>query len=143
MNNIKEILEEMKTSMPLLKKGMIFETINSIYPTPMMDKFKKNISYKNVTFTKPLACNKKDKENFLKEDSPLKDFFKETSRGDFLEVLEIKGEYAICKNCSMKKEILNEFYKNEKVIISNYDIIIGNVKIYRRKIDKFFNDAEE
>lgn len=103
-----------------------------------MPKEKRNLNYNGASFTKPLACNRKDKEKYVKEDSPLTDFFKEKTRGDFLEVLEIKNDVAYCRNVSLKEDIAEEFYKDETIKITYNDLAAGSVKIYRRKIDKFF-----
>jgi len=138
IHTIQTLLEELKEGLPTLKKGMIFETLKSIFPTSEMPKEKRNLNYKGASFTKPLACNRKDKENYVKENSPLSDFFKEKTRGDFLEVVEVKGDTAYCVNVSLNENISEEFYKNETIQITYNDLAAGSVKIYRRKIDKFF-----
>jgi len=135
---IQTLLDELKEGLPTLTKGMIFETQKTIFPTSNLPKGKRNIIYKDISFTKPLACNKKDKDNYFKEDSPISDFFKETSRGDFLEVIKVENKTAYCKNLSLNEEIKEEFYKNELVPITYDDVASGIVKLYRRKIDKFF-----
>lgn len=137
---IQTLLEELKEGLPELKQGMIFETHKSIFPSPETPKENRNITYRESSFTKPLACNKKDKENYVKENSPAADFFAETSRGDFLRVEEIKNNIAYCTNLSMTEDIKDEFYKEELIPITYNDIAAGKVKIYRRNIEKFFNN---
>lgn len=136
---IQTLLEELKEGLPTLKEGMIFETHKSIFPSMDTPKENRNITYKELSFTKPLACNRKDKENYLKENSPAADFFKETSRGDFLRVEKIEDDIAYCLNLSLEESIKNEFYNKELVPITYNDIAAGKVKVYRRNIEKFFN----
>lgn len=135
---IKTLLEELKDNLVSFKKGMIFETVKSIFPTTEIPRNKRNIVVENISFTKPLACNKKDKENYIKENSPVSSFFKETKRGDFLEVVEIKNDIAYCRNLSLKEDILKKYYKNELIKISYDELINGSIKLYRRNIQKFF-----
>jgi len=135
---IKTLLEELKENLVTFKNGMIFETIKSIFPTTEVPKNKRIVEFNKISFTKPLACNKKDKENYLKEDSPVANFFKENKRGDFLQVVEVKNEIAYCKNLSLKEEISKKYYKDELIKITYDDLISGNIKLYRRNIQKFF-----
>lgn len=136
---IETLLEELKEGLPAFKKGMIFETHKTIFPDLSTPKEKRNITYNDSSFTKPLACNRKDKENYVKEESPAANFFKEITRGDFLRVEKIKNEVAYCVNVSLKEEIKKEFYK-DLIPITYNDIASGKVKIYRRNIERFFKD---
>lgn len=131
---IGELLEEIRNSLPKFKKGLILETIVSIYPTNGEGK----ISYGNISFTKPMALSRKDKQKIVKENSPLKGFFREFTRGDFLKVIDVIDGKAVCLNVSIKKEIRDGFYKNEYITIEQKDLIDGTVKPYRRKIEKFY-----
>lgn len=135
---IKTLLEEMKTELPKFKKGMVFETLQTFFPKSNVPKENRNVFFREQSFTKPLACSRKDKENYIKEDSPVSYFFKETTRGDFLEIKEVKNGIALCENLSLKNDIREEFYKNELIEIKYNDLVNGLVRIYRRKIDKFF-----
>lgn len=137
---IQALLDELKERSPTFKQGMIFETQKTIFPSNEIPKEKRNITYKEVSFTKPLACNKKDKENYIKENSPAASFFKETTRGDFLIIENIKDKVAFCRNLSLKENVVEEFYKDELIPITYKDVSIGKVKIYRRKIAKFFGE---
>ena len=91
-----------------------------------------------VVCTSPMANNRKAKTQFIKQKSPIGDFFEEVTRGDFLKVIEVNGEIARCVNISLKEDIIEEFYKDETVNISIDMIIEGHIKQYRRKVDKFF-----
>lgn len=137
---INQILKELKEEIPSFKKGMIFETLQTFFPEQEKLREEKNISIENHSFTKPLACSRKDKEKYIKEESPIADFHQENTRGDFLRAVKINKEKGIayCSNISLKESIRNKYYLNELIPITYEDIISGKVKIYRRKIDKFF-----
>jgi len=137
-HTIQALLDELREGIPSFKEGMIFETHKSIFPDEKIPKEKRNVSFGGSSFTKPLACNRKAKEKYLKEESPVLNFFKETSRGDFLIIKKINNKVAYCKNLSLKETIAEEFYKDELIPIALNDVLIGKVKIYRRKIEKFF-----
>jgi len=128
-----ELLEELKEDLPNLKKGMVFETITTFFD----ESADKNIIIEDQKFTKPLACSKKDKEKYLKEDSPISKFHRETKRGDFLRVVKINKGIALCENLSLKDTIKEKYYK-DLINITYNDVIFGKVKIYRRNTDKFF-----
>jgi hypothetical protein len=129
----------MKEQFPGFKKGQIFETIKSIYPKSTIDKKKKNIKYNGRVFTKPLALSKKDKNLLVKESSDLLSFFNDITRGDFLQIIETDGKKAVCKNLSFRENIREAFYNDKEsfVTISYDDLAMGNVKMFRRKIDKY------
>jgi hypothetical protein len=140
---LQQLLDEVKQTIPSFQEGQIFETIKSIYPNIKISRNKRNINYKNISFTKPLASSRKAKENFLKEDSPLRDFYKNFSKGDFLLVIETNGKIAKCVNLSLKENIKENFYNNEEdYIFLDYTMIAnGTVKLFKRKnIDKYFID---
>jgi hypothetical protein len=138
---IRKLLKEVEERIPIVKEGMILETKSSIYPTlHSSSKECMNIMYKDKIFTKPLACTAKDKRNFIKDDSPISDFFLENTRGDFLKVVKIEGSKAKCINLSIKKEFLSKFYEDEYIIIDRKDLLYETVKPYKRKIDKFFKE---
>lgn len=137
---INQILKELKEETPSFKKGMIFETLFTFFPENSKPRDKKNIEINEHQFTKPLACSKKDKEKYIKENSPISEFHKEVTRGDFLKAVKINKEKGIvfCENLSLKENIKEKYYNNELIPIIYDDIISGKIKIYRRKIDKFF-----
>jgi hypothetical protein len=141
---IRTLLEELKEQFPGFKKNQIFETLKSIYPDSTIDKKKRNIKYNGRVLTKPLALNRKDKGILIKEESDLSKFFKEFSKGDFLKVVEVDGKKARCINLSMKKEICEEFYKDDEsfIIITFNDLAMGNVKQFKRKIDKYIKKGD-
>ncbi len=139
IQTINAILEELKNNLPSFKEGMVFETLETIFP---QDKGILNeesvVEYQGNSFTKPLAVNRKEKEKYFKEESPVSDFFEERTRGDFLRVVKInnKGE-ALCENLSIKKDIREQFY--DYIPINEEDLAKGKVKIYKRNIKKFFS----
>ena len=135
---LETLLEEIKNEIAPLKEGMIFETMKSIYPSADVAKEIKNITYKGKSFTKPLANTRKAKKQFIKEGSPIADFINETTRGDFLKVISVDDGIAKCVNVSMTEAIIERFYKDEFIDISIDSIVDGNIKQYRRKVDKFF-----
>lgn len=138
---LEQLLDEMKSTTPTFKVGQLFETLKSVYPDVHVPRCKKNISYKGVSFTKPLANSRKAKESFLKEGSPLKDFFRNTSKGDFLQVVKVENKKAYCINLSIKEGIRESYYKNEYIVIDYTMIANGTVKPFKRKtIDKYFNN---
>ena len=140
---LQQLLDEVKQTIPSFEEGQIFETLKSIYPSPKIPREKRNITYKNISFTKPLASSRKAKENFIKENSPVADFFRNKSNGDFLQVMETDGKTAKCINLSLKKEIKEDYYSNEEdYIILDYTMIAnGTVKQFkRRNIEKYFTE---
>ena len=136
---IRTLLEEVKKTLPSFKEGQVFETLKPIYPTDKIPRTKKNIKIKNKVFTKPLAVDKKTKKNFIKQNSPLKKFFREFSRGDFLRVIKTDGTKAYCINESLKPSIRKKYYK-ELIEIDYNNLLNGDVKLYRRKLTKYFKE---
>jgi len=138
---LEQLLEEIKSTTPSFKVGQLFETIKSIYPDVRVPRSKKNITYKDVSFTKPLASSRKAKESFLKEQSPLSDFFRNTGKGDFLQVVKVENKKAYCVNLSIKEKFRERFYKEEYIVLDYMMIANGMVKPFKRKnIEKYFND---
>lgn len=137
---IGQILKELKEELPSFKKGMIFETLQTFFPDDKKPREEKNIVVNEQSFTKPLACSRKDKEKYIKENSPIADFHEEKTRGDFLRAVKINKEKGIayCSNISLKEAIQEQYYSNELIPITYDDIVAGKIKIYRRKIEKFF-----
>ena len=58
---LERLLEEVKSTTPSFKVGQLFETLKSIYPEVFIPRYKKNITYKGISFTKPLANSRKSK----------------------------------------------------------------------------------
>jgi hypothetical protein len=138
---LQQLLDEVKQTTPSFYEGQIFETLKSIYPSTKTPRYKKNITYKDISFTKPLASSRKAKENFIKEGSPVKDFFKNTTKGDFLRVVETDGKVAKCINLSLKEDIREDYYSNDEdnIIFDYFMIANGTVKHFKRKnVDKYF-----
>lgn len=140
-----KLLEELKKNIPALKVGMFFETIKSIYPDDTIDKKNKNIiNENNVIFTKPYALSRKEKIEILKEKSPLDEFIKERKRGDYLKIVKKENNIYYCKNISIHEEIIEKYYKDELVKITEKDIIDGVVKpIIRIRDSYLYNYMEE
>jgi len=111
---LQQLLDEVKQTTPSFYEGQIFET---------------------------LASSRKAKENFIKEGSPVKDFFKNTTKGDFLRVVETDGKVAKCINLSLKEDIREDYYSNDEdnIILDYFMIANGTVKHFKRKnVDKYF-----
>lgn len=142
---VRQILDELKETIPKFKKGMVFETLTTFFPEENVKREFKNIITEEIEFTKPLACCRKDKQKYIKENSPIKDFHRETTRGDFLKVVKVNKDkgIAFCINVSLKEEIGKKYYSEEFIPITFEDIFSGKVKIYRRNIEKFFKPKLE
>lgn len=125
--------------MPEFKVGQFLETLKPIYPiTESRDQ--RNIRIDGKEITKPLAVDKKTKREFIKHDSPFKDFFKNKTKGDLLQIVEVKNGTAKCVNLSLNEEIKERFYKNKFVFVSYEDLITGTVKQVKRNIDKYIKE---
>ena len=136
--NISVLLEELKDFH--FKEGQVFEILRDIYPsTPRVNVIK----YSNKYFTKPLGLCKKTKKTLLKEGDVIKDFFKESSRGDFIRVIAISndGKKATCENLSMKTEIKEAYYKDNFVLENEY-LRDGSLKICKRSINKYLAEKK-
>lgn len=137
---IRTLLEELKEKTPKFEINQIFETLKSIYPDSKINKENKNIILEGKEFTKPLVLNRKSKNNLLKENNPMTSFFRNFSKGDFLKVVEVKNKEAKCINISLKEKIRKKYYSNEEtkyIILTFNDIANGNVKMMKRKVDKY------
>lgn len=138
---LNELLEEVRSQHPRFEKGQYFEVLKSIYPDVSIGENVKNISIgENARATKPLACSSKAKREFKKDKSPFWKFFKENTRGDFLEIVETDGISATCINRSIKEQILDEHYSDDDmryIRITFDDVINSNVKRVYRGIKKY------
>lgn len=136
-----ELLEEIKKQTPKFEKGQYFEVLKSIYPDMSIGENVKNIVIEEgKKVTKPLACSSKAKKEFEKDKSLFCEFFKDNTRGDFLEIVETDGYNAVCINKSLKEEIVDKFYTNKSIRFINIkfeDVVIGNVKRVYRGINKY------
>jgi hypothetical protein len=133
-----ELLEEIKA--PKFEKGQFFEVLKSIYPNASINEEIKNIVINGNRITKPLACSSKAKKEFKKDKVVFGDFFKESTRGDFLEIIDTDGNKAICINRSLKEEVMKKYYNNESIkfiTIQIEDVISGNIKRVYRGVDKY------
>jgi len=132
---LKKLLEEAKNEITKIEKGQFLEVLKTIYPNETILSEHKNVTKDDIRITLPLAMSSKAKKEFERQDSFLKEFSKDTTRGDFLEVLEIKGNTAFCINKSLKEDILNKYYNNKsmKIIeIKLENVLNGEVrKVYR------------
>lgn len=138
---LEALLDEMKSTTPSFKVGQLFETLKPIYPDVRVPRSKKNITYKGISFTKPLASNRKAKERFLKEESPIADFYRNTSKGDFLQVKKVENKKAYCVNVSLKESFRKKYYEDEYIILDYMMIVDGTIKPFKRKnIEKYFNE---
>ena len=138
-HTINTLLEELKERIPRFEKNQIFETLKSVYPDSNIPKNKRNISFGGKVFTKPLAVCRKDKTNLIKDDSDMVKFFKNMTRGDFLQVVETDGKTAKCKNLSLNEGIRDKYYndKDSLITISFEEIANGTVRPFKRKVNKY------
>lgn len=138
---LNELLEEVRSQTPKFEKGQFFEVLKSIYPDVSIGEDIKNISIgENAKATKPLACSSKAKREFGKDKSPFYYFFKDNTRGDFLEIVETDGFSAKCVNRSIKQKVLEEHYSDDEmkyITIKFEDILNSNVKRVYRGIKKY------
>lgn len=137
---LKEILEEIK--IPDFHVGQFFEIKRSVFPDSEYPKSKKNISFGNISFTKPLASSKKDKEEYFKKGSPLADFYCNDRKGDIIEVVGIENGKAKCLNRSMKKEALDKYYKDDYVFVTKEMVIEGEARPIVRNAKKLLIEAQ-
>jgi len=137
IHTINSLLEELKEKFPHFEKNQIFETLKSVYPDSSIPKEQRNISFGGKFFTKPLAASRRDKMNFVKEKSDIVGFFKNTTRGDFIQVVETNGKTAKCINLSLNEDIRSKYYRDSYINIGFEDIANGTVKPFRRKVDKY------
>lgn len=136
---INTLLEELKERFPRFEKNQIFEIIKSVYPDSSIPKNKRNISFNGKIFTKPLAVSRRDKAVFIKENNKMTSFFKNLSRGDFIQVIETDGKTAKCVNLSLKEDVKQKYYNDEVSLIelTFEDIANGTVRPFKRKVDKY------
>ena len=136
---INSLLEELKDKFPRFEKNQIFEIIKSVYPDSSIPKDKRNISFDGKVFTKPLAVSRRDKAVFIKENNKMTSFFKNLSRGDFIQVVETDGKAAKCINLSLREDVKQKYYKDEGSFIklTFEDIANGTVRPFKKKVDKY------
>lgn len=137
---LNQLLDEIRSQTPKFEVGQHFEVLKSIYPDVSIGEEIKNISIDDMKATKPLACSSKAKKEFKKDNTLFWEFFKDNTRGDFLEIVETDGYSAVCVNKSIKEQILEDHYKDEsmrRIDIKFNDIINGNVKRVYRGIKKY------
>ena len=130
------LLEELGKNIPPFRVGQVFETIKSVYPTSEVKRSKRNIIVEGVELTKPSAVGKKSKLLFLKDKSPLADFYSEFKHGDFLKIIRIEKDIALCENISLKKEVKEKYYKDDLVRVSKEDIINGVIRQVKRNVNR-------
>ena len=138
---ITTLLEELKQKFPKFEINQIFETLKSIYPDSTISKKNKNIVLNENAFTKPLALNRKSKSFLIKQENKMISFFKNLSKGDFLKVIKVeKNGNAKCINLSLYENIRKQYYNDNETKYINLtfnDIANGNVRLMKRKIDKY------
>ena len=136
---INTLLEELKERFPRFEKNQIFEIIKSVYPDSNIPKEKRNISFDGKVFTKPLAVSRHDKTILVKEHNKMTNFFKNLSRGDFIQVVETDGESAKCVNLSLKEDVKQKYYNDDvsNIKLTFEDVANGTVRPFKRKVDKY------
>jgi len=137
---LQQLLEEIKEQTPRFEKGQFFEVQKSIYPNTDVSSDIKNVIIDESKMTLPLACSNKSKREFKRDKKVFYEFFKETTKGDFIEIVETDGFSAKCINRSLKEDALEKYYIDESIRYINIvfeDIINGNVKRVYRGIKKY------
>lgn len=142
MITLREILEEAIKDLPDFRAGQYFETLKSIYPV-QENKESKNIVVNGKLITKPSAVDKKSKREFIKHNSPLKNFFKNKTKGDILQVVEVQNNTAKCINLNLNEEIKEKYYKNHFIFLNYEDIINGVIKQVKRNVSKYTEEPEK
>jgi len=140
---LKALLEEVKKDFLIdLEVGQFFETINTVFPKEEVPKEERNILVEESVFaTKPLACSRKTKQEFIKKSSPFSGWFKNPKKGDLLEVVEVLPDGSgIFVNKSINEEIAKKQYSTENLKFIHFgklDIIEGKIKRIYRNLNKF------
>lgn len=142
MITLREILDEAKKNLPKFKEGQFFETLKSIYPIEE-SKEKRNIIINGKLVTKPSAVDKKTKREFVKHNSPLKNFFNNKTKGDILQIVEVKNDVAKCINLSINEEIKEKYFKNHFIFINYEDVVNGTLRAVKKNIDKYIKEDME
>jgi hypothetical protein len=139
---INTLLDELKERFPRFEKNQIFEIVKSVYPDSNIPKEKRNISFDGKVFTKPLAVSRRDKAVFIKEHNKMANFFKNLTRGDFIQVIETDGVTAKCVNLSLKEDVKQKYYNDDASIImlAFEDVANGTVRPFKRKVDKYIGE---
>jgi hypothetical protein len=138
-HTINSLLEELKEKFPRFEQNQIFEIVKSVYPDSSIPKNKRNISFDGKVFTKPLAVSRRDKAVFIKENNNMTSFFKNLSRGDFIQVVETDGKSAKCVNLSLKEDVKLKYYNDNdsSIKLTFEDVANGTVRPFKRKVDKY------
>jgi hypothetical protein len=136
---INTLLEELKERFPRFEKNQIFEIVKSVYPDSSIPKEKRNISFNGKVFTKPLGVSRRDKSVLVKENDKMTSFFKNLSRGDFIQVVETDGQTAKCVNLSLKEDVKQKYYNDDVscITLTFEDVANGTVRQFKRKVDKY------
>ncbi|MFW6281271.1 MAG: hypothetical protein ACOC1O_00540 [bacterium] len=139
MYTLGKLLDEIKEGTPKIEVGQYYEVLKSIYPKASVKNKDKNIMLEEKRVTLPLACSSKAKREFKKDKSPFYEFFKDNTRGDFLEVIKINEGKALCINRSLKEDIREEKYPEslKYITISFDDVMNGTIKRVYRGIKKY------
>lgn len=145
---LKNLLEEARKDFLIdLEEGQFFETIITVFPSEKIPKEDKNFLIEGGVFaTKPLACCRKTKQEFIKENSPFSGWFKNPNKGDLLEVVKILEDgTGVFINRSIKENIIKEQYENKKIKFIHFgklDILEGKIKRIYRNLGRFLEGEE-
>lgn len=124
---INQILQRLSKELPIAEVGDLLETQKTIYPLGSLPREEKNIVIESMEVTPPLACSKEWKKLLEKEKAPLRQIYKDLTRGDILRVKAIDDGYLIVENLSID----NEFRKDFR--IGKIEIAKKNFSLIRRK----------
>lgn len=124
---INQILQRLSKELPIAEVGDLLETQKTIYPLGSLPREEKNIVIESMEVTPPLACSKEWKKLLEKEKAPLRQIYKDLTRGDILRVKAIEDGYLIVENLSID----NEFRKDFR--IGKIEIAKKNFSLIRRK----------
>lgn len=124
---INQILQRLSKELPIAEVGDLLETQKTIYPLGSLPREEKNIVIESMEVTPPLACSKEWKKLLEKEKAPLRQIYKDLTRGDILRVKAIDDGYLIVENLSIEDEFRKDFR------IGKIEIAKKNFSLIRRK----------
>ena len=124
---INQILQRLSKELPIAEVGDLLETQKTIYPLGSLPREEKNIVIESMEVTPPLACSKEWKKLLEKEKAPLRQIYKDLTRGDILRVKRVEDGYLIVENLSIDDEFRKDFR------IGKIEIAKKNFSLIRRK----------
>lgn len=124
---INQILQRLSKELPIAEVGDLLETQKTVYPLGSLPREEKNIVIESMEVTPPLACSKEWKKLLEKEKAPLRQIYKDMTRGDILRVKRVEDGYLVVENLSIDDEFRKDFR------IGKIEIAKKNFSLIRRK----------